>query len=595
MHAIFAATGTDLTHFDRAVALHLDRGDEVTTLDVGSTRIGIVGADASIIKFQHDSSNLAIVALGSDLQMPGNRVLAQLAAGGPVDLRDFIAIRSSDGDLSAITGPAHHRLFTWVNGDQTFVSSCLRTAATAQAETTIDRSAEDFLLGFGFIPGTKTIYEGITTTDGGTVRSLSSGLTTPLEFTAQDARAANSDLHDELYSLLRNAIERRSAGSDHHAVMLGGFDSALVCALLVDLGKKVTAYTYDFEGHSHLNQDNIDPVVAALGIEHKWVAITPAAMDEAFATLDFRLNGPSAQPHYQLHTSIASEVIRSDGFDLTFNGDGADSAFLGYPTVSQRSALGQTLQKIPSPLRKGLRMTVSSALAERVLGHAARVVRSTLDASLLPWPASGHLPTRYLDDDALNRLRLDTPPKQTESVDQIRIRLAKGLEELDATRLAFNGNGMTQASRVKVEGAVAYSGVAHFSPFTEPELKAFASNLPTDQLRPDDAKSASLGKKLLSDMVLGRNLLPREVVEQPKQSPATSPIDAWLRGPLRATALSLIAGLPFDYSTSYVDELLKEKRVEDLYREKVTLSKHTLQAVGLLASYGAFTRSPTRD
>jgi hypothetical protein len=174
-------------------------------------------------------------------------------------------------------------------------------------------------------------------------------------------------------------------------------------------------------------------------------------------------------------------------------------------------------------------------------------------------------------------------------VNQVRLRLAQGLEGVDPVRLAFHGNALTGQSRTKVEGAVAVSGVAQLSPFLHPRLRGWASRLPVELLRPAGSGAGEAGKAILLDTVRERGLLPEVVIDMPKQSPSDSPIDRWYAGPLRPIVHQMLDGLPFEYDRRYVDEILAPKRAEELYRERVSLGHHAFQAIGLLCSYAAFT------
>jgi hypothetical protein len=281
-----------------------------------------------------------------------------------------------------------------------------------------------------------------------------------------------------------------------------------------------------------------------------------------------------------------------------FTGDGADAVFLGYPTVSQRARLVQRLGSVPAPLARAGSAVLRTRTADRHLGHVGRTARASLDNLTIDAPARGHLPTRLLDDHALARLRLGAAPAQAESVAAIRTRLASGLGGLDPVRLAFDGHGLTGQSRVKVDGAVAATGVTQSTPFKHPLVRDWVASLPVDFLRTPGAPSGGAGKELLMAMVRRYAMVPEVIINQPKQSPSDSPIDTWYLGELRPRVLALLDGLPFAWDRAYIDEILAPKWAEELFRRKVSISHHALQAIGLLGSYASFaavaSRSETR-
>jgi hypothetical protein len=209
---------------------------------------------------------------------------------------------------------------------------------------------------------------------------------------------------------------------------------------------------------------------------------------------------------------------------------------------------------------------------------------------MLDEPARGHLPTRYLDDYALSQLRHGPSPAQTETVEHIRTRLATAVTGFDGPRRAFHGNGLTNQSKVKVDGAMAATGLPHFTPYLHPVFRSYVTSLPIDYLKKQDESPAANGKELLVAMVRKYELLPDAIIDQPKQSPVDSPIDTWYMNDIRANIITQLADLPFDWNPEYVDSLLSSKRAEEWYRNKVSIGHHTLQAIGLLSSYASFNR-----
>jgi asparagine synthase (glutamine-hydrolysing) len=502
-----------------------------------------------------------------------------------------LAIDSTHGWMVATAGPGNQSLFVAEAPEGgTVVGSNLGVVAAAVGVAgELDRSAEDFLLGFGFLPDDRTVHPGVRVLRSTTLvvgPAPSADTPQPLPTPVPEVSSFDQAV-DVLFDLHMGAVEEQAAGSTSHAVLLGGFDSALVTASLRRLGHDVSTYTFGF-GDRTYEQRNVDVVTRTLGSEEHWVRITPETIGEGLTRFGDVFSQPGPQPHYQIHTLEASRRIRSDGFDHVFTGDGCDAVFLGYPMVNTRARLVATLGRAPRPLAQAALRSLSTPVADRHLGHVARMARSTLGNVVLGGAAAGHLPTRYLDDVALRRLRTGAPPAQDESVEQIRRRLAAAVSDLDRTRLAFHGNSLTGQSRVKVMGAVGGTGVAQSTPFTHPSVASFVASLPLEYLRPSGSSAGSSGKALLIEMARRHRLLPDEVIDMPKQSPVDSPIDRWYAGELRGDVLGLLDQLPFEWDRQYVEEILRPRPIEDLYRTKVSIGHHAFQAVGLLASYASF-------
>jgi asparagine synthase (glutamine-hydrolysing) len=606
VHVLIAATGAAVKRFDDLAAAV--GGQPVRELTLSSERVRLgVGGGGGVTATATANGRTAAV-LGSAVHHDGDAVAAGVLDAydrEPLTILDrapddLVALVADDhaGTLTAGAGTGNHRLFVAeIDGGVLVATQLAPLAQALGVDLAVDRSYEDFLLGFGFLPDGRTVYRDVRIFAAGNVRTLPDGVTRAVaprfydvpDVDGSDPRAVSAALHDTFFE----ALEEQAGARRRHAVLLGGFDSALVAAGLRRLGHDVDCYTFAF-GDPQYEQRNVELVTSTIGAGMHWVQFTPELIGELLAQFDALINQPGAQPHYQLHTVHASRVIAADGFGHVFSGDGCDAAFLGYPMVNQRARAVARLGSVPAPVLRSVARLLGRPAVERRLGHVSRLARSLLGNIALDEPARGHLPTRYLDDIALARLRATPGPPQTETVDAIRIRLAEAVRGQDATRRAFHGNAMTGQSKAKVEGSVATSGVAQFSPFLHPAMKTLASRLPIEAFRPEGSKAGAAGKAVLVAMAREHRLLPETVVAMPKQSPVDSPIDHWYAGPLRPLVDELLRGLPFAVDGDYIDELLSPKRAEEMFRRRVSLGHHAFQAIGLLCSYATFTRRAPR-
>jgi hypothetical protein len=502
---------------------------------------------------------------------------------------DVVAAGVTQEHLVLAAGRGNHRLFIHETPTGRLASSSLAVLARSQL-TPIDRSYEDFLLGFSFLPIPRTPYDGIRVLTPGTrliAESSESVASAVIETPAVPSSFASAI--PELRNRFFASLEELAAGEKRHAVLLGGFDSMLVAASLRQMGHEVHTYTFSF-GNPKYEQRYISEFVQSQGINHHPVRFTPELIADNLRNFGSHFFQPGALAHYQIHTLVASHQIATDGHNRIFNGDGCDAVFLSYPTVNQRAALTRRLEMIPDWGIRAGSLVLRNNLAERQLGHVGRTMRSMLGNFLLEEPARGHLPNRYIDDYALSQLRVGDAPTQTETIDEIRNRLAQDVAGQIGTRRAFHGNGLTGQSKVKVDGCVAATGLPHFTPYMHPFFRTFVSGLPIDYLKKQDSSPGDNGKELLVAMVREYNLLPEFIVAQPKQSPVDSPVDNWYRQELRQEILSQLEDLPFEWNRKYIETVLRSKMAENWYREKVANNSQTLQAIGLLASYASFNR-----
>jgi asparagine synthetase B (glutamine-hydrolysing) len=552
-----------------------------------------------------EASGVAVMGSGLHRLRPdpddaARSLLALLADGDEALLRGLptdVAVVSitSAGDVVVAGRAGQQRLFRYED-DETFVAAS-RVGLVAQGigdTAAIDRSYEDFLLSYAFLPDGHTLCRGVEMLPVDTVlRRAAAPTATPADLRSRDDRSPDAaSPSDQLYHLLLDIVADQAGDDTDVGVLLGGVDSAIVAALLHRLGYRVHTFTFQFE-EARYNQRNIELACTSTAAEHTWVPITVDVIGDGLRRYGEIYNQPVAQPHYLLHTLASCEAMRRTGLRHAFSGDGADAAFLGYPTVNQRARLLQRAGRVPRSLRHAAARVAGAKALDQQLGHAGRKARAVLEQADATGAARGHLPTPIFDAAARRRLRDEQPP-QAETVDTIRTRLAGGLDGLDVARLALHGHALVGQSRIKVEGAVAATGVAQSSPYLDERLRAFAASLDPNVLRAPGAKAGDMGKQLMLEMAEQHSLLPREVIFQPKQSPVDAPIDDWYAGPLRGEILDLLGGLPFAWDRGYVDGLFDGGRVDGWYRNRVAgLGHHILQPIGLLTSYAACARQVT--
>ncbi len=192
-------------------------------------------------------------------------------------------------------------------------------------------------------------------------------------------------------------------------------------------------------------------------------------------------------------------MVRDRGLRHIFSGDGCDAVFLGYPTVSQRAALVGRMGRLPKGVLTTTRSALSTHVAEGVAGRlTATKARGVLEHAALESPERGHLPVPILDETARRRLR--PSPPQREPVATTRARLASRLDPAEPLRNAFDGHALTGASRVKVDGAVAATGIPQSSPFLDPRVRSFGLGFPAEALRSSDERAGAPGKHVLVRM-----------------------------------------------------------------------------------------------
>ena len=225
---------------------------------------------------------------------------------------DFVAVvaDADAGTLVVGVAPGPHRIFAAVaaDGSVRVSNQCTVVARSLGVDLLVDRSYEDFLLAYGFLPDGRTPFAGVRAIGPGTVviwPGERRRAVVVADSEASDAGAPSEASTDQLYSLLTDAVAAQAGPERDQAVLLGGVDSALVAAILRGLGHRVHTFTFGF-GDPAYDQRNVDLVTESLGCQHTWVPITPDVIGDGLRDFAHTYNQPVPQPHYLLHTLEAT-------------------------------------------------------------------------------------------------------------------------------------------------------------------------------------------------------------------------------------------------------------------------------------------------
>ena len=422
-------------------------------------------------------------------------------------------------------------------------------------DPTIDPDAVCGLLRYKYVPAPLSIYRdarklppGCTVTVTGDGRI---GAPEPYWSYAEVVEAGSSDPFagseqdavDELDLLLRSAVERRLvADVPVGAFLSGGIDSTTIVSAMQSVSPgPVNTFTIGSPHSGFDESDDARRVARHLGTRHHELIATgedalgvverlPAIYDEPFADSS------------QIPTVLVSEMARSH-VTVVLSGDGGDELFGGYnryrwiPGIDRRvrripigarrfaagaatrmpparwDQLGQVIPARVRPRQLGLKVEKAASIAA-LAGPAEMYLRVV---SHWPDPASvapGGKDPAVLATQPDRWPRLADPTGQMMAVDLLTYLPDDILTKVDRATMS-----------VGLEGRV---------PFLDRRIVEFAARLPMS-MRSADGESKAVVRRLLDRHV------PRSMVERTKTGFGI-PLDAWLRGPLRAWAGDLLSG-----------------------------------------------------
>lgn len=426
-------------------------------------------------------------------------------------------------------------------------------------DDTLDRDAIASYLRFLYVPGPRSVFRQVRKLEPGhllTIADPAAALPAAEPFWSLAATAASkqqvpfrgSDAHavDALETLLRDAVgTRMCADVPLGAFLSGGIDSSTVVALMqAQAGRPVRTFSVGFDVPEHNEAHHAAAVARHLGTAHTEIMLTGRDALDVVPRLATIYDEPFADAS-QIPTWLMCREARRE-VTVALSGDGGDEVFGGYNRYVHGARMMRGLGRVPRPARRLVAAGIGAVGTDR-WDRAYRVV-----APVIPPPMRHRLPGHKLH--RLGRLMGATGDaamyRALVSQWQHPERVVTGAgEHRDAVDAAMVGSGvrgllsrmmladqssyLVEDQMTKVDRASMAVSLEVRVPLLDHRVVEFAWGLP-EPLKVRDG----VGKWVLRQ-VLYRHV-PAALVEREKMG-FSVPVGAWLRGPLREWAESLLA------------------------------------------------------
>jgi asparagine synthase (glutamine-hydrolysing) len=416
----------------------------------------------------------------------------------------------------------------------------------------IDRGAVAAFLRHNYIPAPHTIYMGVQKLEPGCMLKL------PWQGEPQitrywDARTvarsgsdypllgSESELTDQLEALLKDAVGRQMiADVPLGAFLSGGVDSSTVVALMKAANAgPVKTFTIGFDIPGFDEAPHAQAVAQHLQTDHTELVCTARQALDLIPRLPEWYDEPFADSS-QIPTCLISALTRRH-VKVALSGDGGDELFGGYNRYLLTQGFWRTLSMLPRPMRSAFSSILSALPPERwsslsqilpgrfrpaQLGdkmHKLASVLSTNDPGALYLRLVSHC-----DPDEL----MPIPHEQSgllwdSSISQDFPDLLNRMRFLDLVTY------LPDDILTKVDRASMAVGLEARVPLLDHRVVEFAWRLPP----------TLLVRNRVTKWIMRRILykhVPRKLIERPKMGFGI-PLGAWLRGPLREWAETLLS------------------------------------------------------
>jgi asparagine synthase (glutamine-hydrolysing) len=434
-----------------------------------------------------------------------------------------------------------------------FASQLKAFRAAPGWKPTIDEDAVVGYLRHAYVAQPRTIYREAEKLAPGHILTLREGATAaPKCFWDLRAIAAASQRRNDpapdadeaierLDALLRDSVRLRMiADVPLGAFLSGGIDSSTVVALMqAQSTRPVKTFSIGFHESGYDEAQCAKRVAAHLGTDHTEFYVEPRHALDVIPRLPDWFDEPFADSS-QIPTYLVSELTRKH-VTVALSGDGGDELFAGYNRYVWAKRLAHAVNLVPRPLR-GASATALRALApetwNRLFAFVPAAWRPALPGDKL------HKITTLLDNpepDAIYR-RLVSQWERPEEVAAAGhepygplwdTTIARDFPDL-VPRMQFLDmvSYLPDDILTKVDRATMAVGLEGRVPLLDHRVVAYSWNLP-GALKLRGGRSKWLLRRVLDRYV------PRSLIDRPKMGFGV-PIDAWLRGPLREWAESLL-------------------------------------------------------
>lgn len=471
--------------------------------------------------------------------------------------------------------------YGWQGNTFLFGSELKALRAHPAFDAAVDRDALTLLMRHNCIPGPYSIYAGIRKLPPGTCLRLAAGQRDSLPVAywsltevaergqSNPFKGSDKEALDALEEHLCKAVKGQMvADVPVGALLSGGIDSTIIAALMqANSSRQVLTFTIGFDEREHDESNHARAVAAHLGTNHTEMRLSGADALALVPHLPTMYDEPFADSS-QLPTHLVMKLARQH-LTVALSGDAGDEFFGGYSRYFLGPKAWRLIGWIPPQLR-------------RVLGAAMTAVPATRLNQMTSRLASG-IGIGQLGD-KLNKVGLRMT--QAHSQDDFYVSLVS--EWLGNPSLVIGGqippNLLDDRSRwprlsdpvarmmaldamtylpddilTKVDRASMAVSLETRAPFLDREVMEFAWTLPMS-MKLRDGKGKWLLRQLLDRYV------PRALVERPKMGFGV-PLNAWLRGPLRDWAESLLGeerlnAEGYFYSRRIRDAWLRHQRGE---------------------------------
>jgi len=437
-----------------------------------------------------------------------------------------------------------------------FASEIKSLLVSKETTPTVDLPLVDTYFSFGYVPGTKTLFEGCQKlAPGHWMWVRPTGITTRSYWDvcyAPNTHRTEEQTAEELRELLLDAAKIHMRSDVPVGVFLsGGVDSSTTVALLAEGGfENLKTFCVAYGGGSAYDETKYARLVAdRFRTDHHVLYVTPDQFKDFIPRYVWHMDEPVTEAA-AISLYFISKLLR-EHVTVALSGEGSDELFGGY-NVYRRQQKFEAYRKLPAAIRQGVLEPLCQLTGNGKLREYARLAALPLEKRYLgvPYNDSRYKQVLYTDDlwaaVGTNDDPLAAYYYQTRESDALSRMLYNDLKTWLVDDLLIKADKMTMANSVELR-----------VPFLDYRVVEYAASIPSHmKIR------RGQGKWILKKAM--RNRLPDEILDRTKMGFPT---------PLRLMLQEGLSGYVYDLllsERSVNRAYFKSEAIETLIREHVT-------------------------
>jgi asparagine synthase (glutamine-hydrolysing) len=436
-----------------------------------------------------------------------------------------------------------------------FASEIKALLQLPRAKPDVNLAAVWDFLSYRYVPGPRTLFEGIRKLPPATCATWKDGKLTQRRYWSAPDREQQAAAHRQaqreavqgfLDQLDESVKMQMVSDVPFGAFLSGGIDSSTIVALMTRHNSKVKTFSVGFGDDGYSELEYAGTVARHFGTDHRELLVSFNDLMEHLPKLVSYRDAPVSEPSDIPIYMLAKEASKSVKMVLT--GEGSDEILGGYPKhVFERFA--QAYQLVPGAIRHRLIQPLTQSLP-----YGFRRAKTAItNLNIEDWRERyarwfGALDSKErakLSTLAVNGEPFDDRPPFDAEANTSTLRRILYFDQTSwlPDNLLERGDRMTMAA--SIESRV---------PFLDHELASYVSSLP-DHYRVNGFKTKWILRQA------GQSLIPEKILNRPKVG-FRVPVNKWFQGPMKDYLFDHLRS-PSSRTRKYYDGQVLDRMVDD--------------------------------